>query len=286
VFTASVPGDGAIKLPISIQHDGFDYVEVGIAPNSDTTITIYPTARIRSGSTLQTRIVSAAPYACGGGSHRCRRIVVEPAGDIVVVEILGTDGADVGLVDDGPPLPPFDYLRSVTVTDGEVYIIGGPAAVTLRARPSKETLVGQFTLTLTHGCLAVPEAARTRTYTASIDPAASGSVVTLGGAAFLMGPICTATASQLGCHQFLASREGDNVRFDLTSADEWHGGYITELIGPGLLEVTGSATGRVEASGDISAAGSGTVWHCTTYFPCPSSQYCEVTDLRLTFKRK
>ncbi len=224
------------ELPITIDRDGYEGSEVWIPTNSDTTITLYPTTTILPGSTLRTRIVATAPYACGWESHRCRRIVVEPAGTPVVVEILETDGEEVGLVDDEPPLTPFDYVRRITINDGEVYIIGGPATVTLRAQPpaaSTDSLVGRYTLTLTHGCTEVPAAARTRTYTASIEPAASGFVITLSDAEFLEGRICTATASRLGCHQFLASREADRVRFDLINADEWHGGYITERIPPG-----------------------------------------------------
>ena len=95
---------------------------------------MYPTTTIHAGSTLRARIVGTARYSCGDEGHRCRRIVVEPAGVPVVVEILETDGEEVGLVDDEPPLTPFDYERTVTISDGEFFIIGRPATVTLRAR--------------------------------------------------------------------------------------------------------------------------------------------------------
>jgi hypothetical protein len=235
--------------------------------------------------------VAAAPYACGFEGHRCRRIVVEPAGAPIVVEILGIDGEDVGLVDDEPPLTPFDYTHVVRVSDGEIFIIGGPATVTLRAQPpgtSTDSLVGRYTLTLTHGCTEVPEAARTRTYTATIEPAASGFVVTLSDAQFLQGSVCTMAESRLGCHQFLASRQDDRVRFDLTNADEWHGGYITEHVPPDTwLQVYGSAVGRLNG-GAITASGSGGVWYCPTSIQngCNSAKYCEVTDLRLKFTRR
>ena len=138
---------------------------------------------------------------------------------------------------------------------------------------SSDPIVGRYTLTVTHGCDAVPVTAKTRTYVASINTGAdTGFVVTLSEATFLEGPICTATGSGLGCHQFLASRAEDLVRFDLTNADDWHGGYITEAVPPGTwLEVSGSATGRLQ-KGTITATGRGSVWYCPTNaqypFPC------------------
>ena len=144
-----------------------------------------------------------------------------------------------------------------------------------------DPLVGRYTLTVTHGCDAVPVAARTRTYAASINTGAhSGFVVTLSEATFLEGPICTSTGSGLGCHQFLASRAEDHVRFDLTNADDWHGGYITERVAPlgTWLEVTGSATGRLQKA-TIEATGSGSVWYCPTNtgypFPCNPYVACQ-----------
>ena len=135
-FSALVRTDlGSLnEVPIEIGRDGYEGAGVWIPPNSDTTITMYPTTTIRAGETLQTRIVARAPYACGDESIWCRRVVVEPSAESVEVEVLQTDGEEVGLVDGDPPLTPFDYERRVTVTDGEVFIIGGPAVVTLRAQ--------------------------------------------------------------------------------------------------------------------------------------------------------
>lgn len=260
-FTARVRADlGALdEVPIVLSRVGYESAEPWIAPNSARTIAIYPVTSIRSGSTLVTRVVAAAPYSCGFESHRCRRILLEPAGETLTVEITAVDGEAVGLVDDEPPLQPFDYARAIDVGDGELFVIGGPATVTLRARRAgpADPLAGQYALTLVHDCAEVPEDARTRRYTATIEQGASGTVVTLSGAQFLDGSICTLTASRLGCNQFLASREQDHVRFDLINADEWHGGYITERVPPGTwLEVFGSAVGTLDG-GNVSATGTG-----------------------------
>ena len=169
-------------------------------------------------------------------------------------------------------------------------MIGGPAIVTLQARLAGPTdpLTGQYSLTLVHDCDAVPEEARTRRYTATID---SDLIVTLSDAQLYFGSVCfTTDALRLGCHQFLASREQDNVRFDLHNDDEWHGGYITEHVSPGTwLQVFGSAVGQLE-SGNVMASGTGGVWYCPgpaeQPFPCVNSRSCQDVNLRLTFVRR
>lgn len=135
-FSARVRTDLGLldQVSIKIGRDGYEGTEVSIPPNSDTTITMYPTTTLGAGSTLQAALVWQAPYHCGLEGHPCRKIIVEPAGETVVVDVLEIHGNDVGLVDGEPPLTPFDYERRVTVTDGEVFIIGGPAVVTLRAQ--------------------------------------------------------------------------------------------------------------------------------------------------------
>lgn len=290
-FTARVRTDlgSANDVPIKVDRDGYESADLWILANSEVTITLYPLTKVVRGSTLRTRLVATAPYACGFESHRCRRITVEPAGETVVIEISDIEGEEVGLVDDEPPLQPFDYQRRVAVSDGEFFIIGGPATATLRAFQSADPLVGEYTLTLDHGCAEVPEDVRSRTYTASIDSTSSGYVVTLSDAEFYSGAVCTMTASRLGCHQFLASRTDDRVRFDLINADEWHGGYITEHLSPDRwLIVYGSAAGRLEA-GAIAATGSASVTLCQGSYDaiCQlGGKSCDVTDLRLTFTRR
>jgi hypothetical protein len=158
---------------------------------------------------------------------------------------------------------------------------------------STDPIVGQYKLDLSLGteCDVLPEAARHRTYSARIDPAGNaGYVVTLTGGSFLSGPICTAAPSRLGCDQFLASRTGDLLRFDLINEnDDGHGGHIVEQIPEIWMELIGSATGPVQ-DGTIVATGSASVWYCSTNagypFPCSSYGGCESNDLRLTFTRE
>ena len=111
-----------------------------------------------------------------------------------------------------------------------------------------EALIGRFLLTLTAGadCAAIPDAAKTRRYLASIDVTGDEKyVVTLSDATFLTGPICTAGSARfagVGCHQFFASRQDDVVQFDLANNnDEAHGGHIVEQLSLGTwLEIIGS----------------------------------------------
>jgi hypothetical protein len=157
-----------------------------------------------------------------------------------------------------------------------------------------DSIVGRYKLDLSVGpeCGSVPEAARNRTYTATIDSAgATNYVVTLSEASFLNGPICTAAPSRLGCHQFQASRTGDILRFDLINEnDDGHGGHIVEQVPPGTwMELIGSGTGRLGEEGTITATGSANVWYCPTVsgypFPCRSHVGCGSSGLRLTLTR-
>jgi hypothetical protein len=282
-------GDGA---SLFIDRAGYEGIGRWHPANSNQTIVLYPRTILAPFSTVESRIVANAPYACGPESHRCRRIRLVPANRAIEVTIVASAGEEVGLVDNDSSLEPFAHARTVTTADGDVFIIGGLATVTLQARHAGPTnpLTGQYSLTLVHDCKQVPEEARTRRYTATIEPASSGMVVTLSDAHFLFGGVCTLVPSRLGCHQFLASLEQDNVRFDLLNDDEWHGGYITERVPPGTwLQVYGSAVGRLE-NGNIAAAGTGGVWYCPGNpeypFPCMTSTACENANLRMTFVRR
>ena len=158
-----------------------------------------------------------------------------------------------------------------------------------------DSIVGRYKLDLTVGpaCGSVPEAARNRTYTATVDSAGGTNyVVTLSDASFLSGPICTAAPSRLDCNQFQASRAGDLLRFDLINEnDDGHGGHIVEQVPPGTwIELIGSGTGRMPAQdGIITATGSANVWYCRTVsgypFPCVLPVGCQSADFRLTFTR-
>ena len=103
------------------------------------------------------------------------------------------------------PNPPPPMMASPIPTPPE------PSAPT-------DAIVGRYKLDLAVGpeCGSVPDAARHRTYTATIDSAGGTNyLVTLSDSSFLSGPICTAAPSRLGCHQFQATRAGDLLRFNL-----------------------------------------------------------------------
>ena len=110
-----------------------------------------------------------------------------------------------------------------------------------------------LTLHIGSGCAVVPEAERTRKYTATIDYAGGGRyVVTLSDGTFLTGPICTAGSrhfSGIGCGQFFASEDIDTVQFFLeNNNDEAHGGHIVEQLASGTwLEIIGYAGGKLES---------------------------------------
>lgn len=155
-----------------------------------------------------------------------------------------------------------------------------------------ESIAGLYRLDLSIGesCTGLPEVARQRTYTATIAPAGAHYVVTLSDASFLAGGICTFAPSKLGCDQFLASRVGDQVRFDMINEnDDGHGGHIVEFIPPSTwIEVIGTATGDVK-DGNMTAAGTASVWYCRDRagypFPCGSFGGCG-SDLLMKFTRK
>ena len=175
--------------------------------------------------------------------------------------------------------------------------LGPPPATPPPANPSTHPLVGSYSLTLNigSGCAVIPEAERTRQYTAAIDYSGGGRyVVTLSDATFLTGPICTAGSrhfSGIGCHQFFASEDIDTVSFFLeNNNDEAHGGHVVEQLSSGTwLEIIGGASGKLDRS-PIEASGTGNVWSCrspSSYpFPCPSVVSCNSTDMRLTLTRK
>ena len=162
--------------------------------------------------------------------------------------------------------------------------------------PGNNLLIGLYTLTLHigSGCAVVPEAERTRKYTATIDYAGGGRyVVTLSDGTFLTGPICTAGSrhfSGIGCHQFFASEDIDTVQFGLeNNNDEVHGGHIVEQLASGTwLEIIGYAGGMLDLS-LMEASGTSSVSYCRTLssypFPC-SFVSCGSADMRLTLTRK
>jgi hypothetical protein len=203
---------------------------------------------------------------------------------LCLVALVGCDGH--------PPVPTALGPSQATAPPGAPTPPGasGPS-------PYSDPLAGEYSLTLSigSGCAAVPEAEKTRTYSATIDYADRGLyVVTLSGGTFLTGSVCTAGSGRfagIGCHQFFASEDIDTVQFFLeNNNDEAHGGHIVEQLASGAwLEITGYAGGKLDLS-SMEAAGTGTVWSCRTPssypFPCPGFVSCGATDMRLALTRR
>ncbi len=163
--------------------------------------------------------------------------------------------------------------------------------------PGAYPLAGSYAVTLDigTGCPVVPEAERSRKYSATIGYSGGGRyVVTLNDATFLTGAICTAGSAHfagIGCHQFFASEDTDTALFFLeNNNDEAHGGHIVERMSSGTwLEIIGNVQGKFNGS-SIEATGAGSVWYCPTPlgypFPCQGSVGCHSDDMRLTLERK
>jgi hypothetical protein len=163
--------------------------------------------------------------------------------------------------------------------------------------PATHPFTGTYAMTLTIGssCTVVPEAERTRAYTARFDRVSDGSyVVSLSDARFLYGLICDLGSGRfagIGCHQFFAHEEASQMRFVLANNnDEAHGGHIVEQTASGTwLEIIGEAAGTRDPT-YMEAAGETTVWWCGESrgypFPCFSSSSCQSAELRMTLRRK
>ena len=154
-------------------------------------------------------------------------------------------------------------------------------------------MAGSYSLRLDvgSGCAGTLGAARVRTYDASIASSDGVSyMVTLGGAPFLSGPICT-FGRLPECNQFLATRNGESMTFDLANNnDDGHGGHIVEQLADGRwIELIGSASGTMQ-DGSIEASGSASLWYCPesrSYpFPCWTFSSCTSDDMKLTFTRR
>ena len=172
-----------------------------------------------------------------------------------------------------------------------------PPSPTPPSQRPTEALLGSFSMTLNIGatCGVVPEADRTRTYSASVDSSViDGYIVTLDGATFLNGLICSRGSGRffgMGCNQFFASEENAIATFRLANNnDEGHGGHIVEqLASGGWLEVIGDASGKLDNFNTIEASGTASVWYCPTPspypFPCARFVSCR-SDLRITLTRR
>ena len=167
---------------------------------------------------------------------------------------------------------------------------------------------GRYALTIipSSTCAALPDIVRARTYTATIElRGADNYVVTLSGAKFLADEqiglaaftIHCGVSSGLGCNQFTASRDGDQLRFHLIPNykrlnDEFagDGGSIVELIPPDdqQLGIEGTGLGRLDGT-TIQASINGRVWYC----PAPFSNFSEectvcenAANVAMTFTRR
>ena len=158
--------------------------------------------------------------------------------------------------------------------------VGPPTPGPPGTNQNSDSITGLYTLTISIGseCAVVPEAARTRRYTAAIDQAGGGRyVVTLSDATFLTGPICTSGSrhfSGIGCHQFFASEDIDTVSFFLeNNNDEAHGGHIVERLsfGNGWKSLAVLRGNSVDRRSKLQAQGAcGTVRrHRRTHFLVP-----------------
>ena len=170
-----------------------------------------------------------------------------------------------------------------------------------------DLLVGPYSLTVTTGsaCTTLSEPLRIRTYSARIESRGPDNfVVTLSDAKFLADEQIGERAFRvhcsswygLGCNQFTASREADQLRFLL--AGNWErfddefagdGGMIVEVIPPDndRLGISGTGLGRLDGT-TIQASIDGRVWHC----PAKDASFqnecsnCDNVSVAMTFVRR
>lgn len=153
------------------------------------------------------------------------------------------------------------------------------------------SLVGRYQLEIDAGarsgtgCDRVPESATRRQYTADIADVGARYAVKLYEASFLADSSRVSygcrdprlpQSGNAVCHQFLLTREGDDITVTAQAEDEWRGSEIWESLSDGfLLAIVGRATGVVR-DGRIEATGNGTIWYgnglpATTYYGCQSA---------------
>jgi hypothetical protein len=166
--------------------------------------------------------------------------------------------------------------------------------------------VGRHALTVSVAstCTALPDIARARTYTATIESRGPDNyLVTLSDAKFLADQqigtgiqVYCGDSYGLGCNQFTASREGSQLQFRLLPNferlhDEFagDGGSIVELIPPAdhRLGIKGTGLGRLEGT-TIQASIEGRVWYCPATFSNASEEctVCENARTDMMFSRR
>lgn len=125
------------ELLLSVTRDGYEPTQMYVAPAAATTalLRLLPTLTIRSGDSIDTRVLIGT-HACGFESWPCRRVVVEPpSGESMDLEVIPADGQEVTLVVGPEASHPFtvSIRHQVTMSAGEVWIYGAPGRVTLTA---------------------------------------------------------------------------------------------------------------------------------------------------------
>ena len=170
-----------------------------------------------------------------------------------------------------------------------------------------DLLIGGYSLTVTAGsaCTTLPEVVRTRTYAADIESRGTNQyVITLSNARFLADEqigerafiLHCSSSYGLGCNQFTASRESDDLRFRLASNDErfndefaGYGGMIVELLPPDdtRLGISGTGLGRLDGT-SIQASFNGRVWSCPAKYTSFDAECasCDGTDVVMAFTRR
>jgi hypothetical protein len=136
--------EGWRSVGVAVARDGYEPASKMLGPQNvtGTTISLYPMLTVRPGESIETGLApGAAPFVNGYycwfliDEASCRRVVVDaPPGQAVEIELTPHGSLDrVGLID-AVQQPAFTaFQRRLTVTKGEVWIVGNAGPVTLRA---------------------------------------------------------------------------------------------------------------------------------------------------------
>ncbi len=165
--------------------------------------------------------------------------------------------------------------------------------------PVGPDIKGSYALTMELGdtCSGLPAAARTRTYSATIeDYQTPGSVaaylVTLSGATFAAGCGNNRLAPGIGCHQFFGTKRFDGLTFYMLPLEYGYGGQISERFPDGsqLLVESYQTPARLEGS-TIDTSGKADIYYCAVADEMPRRcgspvTHCEINEFRLRFDRR
>jgi hypothetical protein len=158
--------------------------------------------------------------------------------------------------------------------------------------------IDTLTLQIGSSCSAIPDAEKTRVYEASIGQIANrkdlGDVVTLTGAHFLTGPICTLASGRfasIGCSQFFASEDLDWVGFFLQNNNDPSArrAYRRTDVVRRLARDHRPCTRVRSTTRRRSTQAAWLTFGCARprqINPCPEYRVCPSTDLHLRLDRK